>query len=326
MSNKSRRLERFMPYSADRGGLVIRSVHVAVDDEPRGNLASDSPLGLGSRPWQTLQLRVALERTTALDQVLHPDELVDPPVAVVLAVRCRATFLSLSQCIQQPDPTAHKYEHTATLCHNELRGELTITPHLVRTKPHPRTAGLASRKGAWLANGEPWILHVDETKPRQGNDLEVLRKPFSEVPGIAPADRHNWFALQLDDASPRLFLNEEHPSIMTVLYDTTKRGKNAVLREALYDQISATVWPTLLLHAARAWSESDGDTYPWQVNILRLWSKRLRPDAHDLDVSVRELVQHALRNPAEFSLEINAAMQRDNQVRHIERLLTEVSQ
>ena len=113
--------------------------------------------------------------------------------------------------------------------------------------------------------------------------------------------------------------------LMTVLYDTSRRGKRAAVREALFDQIGAAVWPALLLHAARAWNESQGDTYPWQENILRLWAKRLCPDALDLDASVVQLTSRALQNPADFSLEILAALQREDQVCHIQRLLEEVS-
>lgn len=326
MSNKSRHLERFMPYACDRGGLVIRSVRAAMDGEARGELTSGDPLPSASSPWDTLNLAVALERRADLKGLLHPDELGAPAVALVLAVRCRATFLSIPHCIQHPDPTANKYEYVITLRRNEIRGEVTITPFLVRTMPHTRSAGLASRKGAWLASGDPWIVHVDESKPPPGNGLDVVRKRFSEVPGISPSDHHNWLALQLDGASPRLFLNEEHSAVINALYDTTKRGKRAAVREALYDQVSAVVWPSLLLHAARAWQENDGDIYPWQLNALRLWAKRLWPDDYDLDAGVERLVQRAQNSPADLVLEINAFLQREDQVRHIERLLAEVAQ
>mgnify|MGYP000393783908 CR=1 FL=1 len=325
MSHKSRHLERFMPYASDRQGLVIRDVRVAVDDSPRGELASGYPLSTGSEPWERLTLSVSLERRTALTRVLHPDELGEPPVAVVLAVRCPATFLSRPHCIKHPDPGTDKYEHVVTLHRHEIRGEVSFTPFLVRTAAHARSSGLASRKGAWLAKGDPWFLHVDETKPRQGNNLEILRKRFSEVPGIAPADHHNWFALQLDGAAPRLYLNDDHTTLMRVLYDTSTRGKRAVLRDALFDQIDAAVWPALLIDAARAWADSGDDTYPWRVNILRLWVKWRTPEEHDLDAGVQQLVQHALHDPAQFLLEINAVLQRRDQPRHLERLLAEVS-
>ena len=124
----------------------------------------------------------------------------------------------------------------------------------------------------------------------------------------------------------RLFLNEEHSAVINALYDTTKRGKRAAVREALYDQVSAVVWPSLLLNAARAWQENDGDIYTWQVNVLRLWAKRLWPDEYDLDAGVEKIAQRAQNCPADLVLEINAFLQREDQVRHIERLLAEVAQ
>lgn len=325
MSNKSRHLERFMPYASDRGGLAIRTVRATVDGDPRGELSSGSTLSTGSGPWEKLVLSVALERRTPLDRVLHTDELRDPPVAVVLAVRCPTTFLSRPHCIKHSDPGTDKYEHTVTLHRHELRGEITITPYLVRTEPHTRRPGLASRKGSWLARGDPWTLHVDETRPRPGNNLEILRKRFSEIPGIAVADHHNWFALQLEDASPRLYLNDDHTALMRVLQDTATRGKRAALRDAMFDQLDATVWPALLFHASRGWRDTAGDPYPWQMNVLRLWVKWSSPDEHDLDAGIPKLVQRALDDPAAFLLEINAILQRRDQPRHLERLLAEVS-
>lgn len=315
-----------MPYACDRTGLVIRGVRVAVDDEPLGELASGGALSPSTRDWATLRLSVALERRVAIDRLLHADELDAPPLAFILAVHCRPTFLSLSQCIQPPDPAIDQIEHMITLRRNDIRGDVSVTPYLIRTTPHQRTAGLAWRKGAWLAKGDPWLVMTDETRPKPGNNLEVLRKRFSEVAGISPADHHNWFALQLDDATPRLFLNEEHTLVMAALYDTTRRGKLSAVREALYDHISATVWPALLLHAAHAWRDNLGDTYPWQENVLRLWAKRLWPDDLDLDAGVERLVDRAMRSPAELSLDLNAILQRGDQVRHIQRLLEGVSQ
>jgi hypothetical protein len=112
---------------------------------------------------------------------------------------------------------------------------------------------------------------------------------------------------------------------MAVLYDKSKRGKRAALREVLYDQLVATVWPSLLHHAAQHWrEEDDGGIYAWHTNVLRLWVKRLRSDEGDLDEGVRQLVERATRNPAEFSLAISAALQRDDQARQIERMLKEM--
>lgn len=324
MSTKSRHLVRFMPYACERDGLAIRGVHVAVDETPLGELASGSALPAGLAPWDSLHLAVSLERREPLDGLLHPDEHAAATIKVILGVHCRSTFLSLSHPVRHSDPTADKFEHVITLRRDDLQGAVTIAPNLVRDTAHAHHPGLASSKGAWLMKGEPWVLFLDELKPRHGNDLEILRKRFSEIPSLTPADHHNWFALQFEGALPRLYLNDEHPEIMTALFDTAKRGKRAALREALYDQIGAAVWPALLLHAARAWREGEDEAYPWQTNILRLWAKRLHPDELDLNAGVDQLVDRAFHHPAEFSLEISAALQRGEQVRNIQRLLTEV--
>lgn len=258
--------------------------------------------------------------------MLHTDELREPPVALVLAARCPAAFMSRPYRIAPSGPSADKYEHHITLKRDDLRGEVMITPYLVRTLTGQRRPGHAWRKGAWLATAEPWILCIDEQKPPAGNNLEILRRRFSEDPEIPPADRANWFYLQLEGETPRLLLNDEHTELMRALHDTSTKGKRAAVRNALFELLDATVWPALLLHAARAWKENEGAAYQWQTNVLRLWAKRMFPDEDDLASGVERLVRQALAAPSTFLLEVNAMLQRQEQVRLLDRLLGEVYQ
>lgn len=324
MSNKSRLIKRFMPYASERDGIIFHHVHHTVDGEVRGDLASGS--NLSSTRWIELTLTIGLElRSGVLDRVLHAEERRAPPVALVLAVRNPTSYLARSFCFVHSDSSTEKYEHTLSLPRSELRGEVSITPYLVRTTNGTRKSGHAWRKGAWLATSDPLIFYVDEQKPRVGNDLEILRKRFADVPEIPVTDHGNWFYLQLDGDPPRLYLNDAHAAMMAVLYDKSTRGKRAATRDVLFDLLDATVWPALVLHAARARQE-DGETpYAWQDNILRLWVRWLHPDEHDLEAGVERLTRRAADAPAAFLLELNAALQRREHVRRIDRLLVEVT-
>ncbi|MFY0538890.1 hypothetical protein [Nannocystis pusilla] len=258
--------------------------------------------------------------------MLHTDELRQPPVALVLAVRCPAAFMSRPYCIAHSEPSAERYEHVIALKRDDLRGEVMITPYLVRTLTGPRRPGFAWRKGAWLATAEPWTLCIDEQKPPVGSNLVILRRRFSQDPEIPLADRANWFCLQLEGETPRLLLNDEHAELMRALHDTSTKGKRATIRNVLFELLDATVWPALLLHAARAWHEQEGAAYPWQTNVLRLWAKRMFPDEDDLASGVERLVHQAVAAPSTFMLEVNAMLQRSDQVRLLDRLVGEVYQ
>ncbi|MCY1004492.1 hypothetical protein OV079_02680 [Nannocystis pusilla] len=322
MSSKSRHIARFMPYACDREGVKFRSVRAAVDGQARGELASGSLLTAGME-WRELTLAVHLElNPQILERVVHPDEMPRPPVALVLALRCREAFLSRSHRITLADPTAGLYECILAARREELRGEVAVTPYLVRTSSGTRRPGYAWRRGAWLATGEPWTVLIDEPKPRVGDNLEVLRKRFSEAQEVPPADRANWFFLQLDSGAPRLLLNEEQPEVMRALHDTSAKGRRAAVRDALYERLDAAIWPALLLYAARAWLDGEGDVSSWQENVLRLWAKRLGAPRGELEAEVQQLAERATETPASFVLEINAALQRDDQSRTA-RLLAE---
>lgn len=315
MSSKSRHVARFMPYACAREGLKFRSVRVAIDGHARGEIASGSLLTAGA-VWRELTLAVQLELDPeVLGSALHAEEASRPPVALVLALRCREAFLSRSHRVTPADPAARLYECIFDLQRDELRGEVSITPYLVRARQGARHPGYAWRRGAWLATGEPWIFHVDEPKPRVGDNLEVLRKRFSEAPEVPLSDRANWFFLQLDSGVPRLLLNDEHDELMRVLHDESAKGRLAAARDALYDRLDAAVWPALLLYAARAWLDGEGDVAPWQENVLRSWAKRLGAAKGELDVEVQRLAERATEMPASFLLEVNAALQRSDQSR-----------
>lgn len=322
MSSKSRHVARFMPYACARDGLRFCSVRAAVDGHARGELVSGALLAAGTA-WQELTLGVHVELSPeVLGRVLHADEASRPPVALVLALRCREAFLSRSHRVTPGDPAAGLYECTLALQRDDLRGEVSITPYLVRTSSGVRRPGYAWRRGAWLATGEVWTINVDELRPRIGDNLEVLRKRFSEAPEVPHSDRANWFLLQLDGGAPRLLLNEEHADLMRALYDDSAKGRRAAVRDALYDRLDAAVWPALLLYAARAWLDGDGDVSPWQENVLRLWAKRLGAAPGDLDDEVQRLAVRATETPASFVLEVNAALQRGDQSKTA-RLLAE---
>lgn len=312
-----------MPYACAREGLKFRSVRAAVDGDARGEIASGSLLGA---EWQVLTLVVHLELgPEVLSAVLPPEEVFRPPVALVLALRCREAFLSRAHRVTLADPAVRLYESMLDLRRDELRGEVSITPYLVRTSQGGRRPGYAWRRGAWLATGEPWTLHVDEPKPRVGDNLEVVRKRFTEAPEVPPADRANWFFLQLDSGAPRLLLNDEHAELMRVLHDESAKGRRAAARDALYDRLDAAIWPALLLYAARAWLDGEGDVSPWQENVLRLWAKRLGAARGELDAEVQRLAERATEAPASFVIEVNAALQRSDQSRTAKALAEALS-
>lgn len=324
MSLRSRHVARFMPYACDREGLRFVSVRAALDGQPRGELASGVTLA-PREAWSRLDLSLSLEaRAGVLGEVLPEGEALDPPVALLLAIRCAATCLSRPHLVEGSGRAAGKYELTISLSRDELRDELVLAPYLVRTRQGPPRPGFARRRGAWLVSGVPWTLLVDEPTPSLGDYLEVVRKRFSEAPEIPAADRNNWFHLQLDGITPRLLLNDDHDALMQVLNHTDARGRRAALRDLLYGQLDATVWPALVLHAASAYKAGGCEGGSWEENVLRLWARRIESGCQDLAAGVEHLIRRA-DDPAALVLVISAALQRDGQGKRAARLIAEVA-
>lgn len=324
MSLRSRHVARFMPYACDREGLRFVSVRAALDGRARGELTPGATLA-PREPWSRLELSLAIEaRAGVLGEVLPEGEASDPPVTLLLAARCPATCLSRPTRVEGSSRASGRYELTISLQRSEIRDELVLAPYLVRTRQGPPTPGFARRKGAWLASGAPWTLLVDEPTPNVGAYLEVVHKRFSEAPEVPARDRGNWFYLDLLGTSPRLLLNDDHAAIMQVLGHTESRGRRAALRDLLFDQLDATVWPALVLRAASASQAGACEGGSWEENVLRAWARRLGSSGQELAVGVERLVGLATE-PATLMLTISAALQREGQGKRAARLIAEVA-
>ncbi len=321
------RRARFLPFRTARPSDVRLAVeHLVLDGGPTRDGAGDEPvLDLSAHRFDTLHLALRLEVAAgAIRHVLPPGERHDPPLAVAVVAGCAGTRLRAVERI--PVPAAGDLEATVTfdLRRADLRGEVTVVAHLVRTREalRPR-AGFAGHAAAILGASHPIRLHIDPARRSRGGHLDVRYESFSSMVGF---DARTLFRLETERDTPVLWLNMDRPEVRQVLDSRGRTGPVARAREVTFDAVALVVW--IRLAASALWAlDADGRTaFPWQEAVLREILPALVPEAADHDSRVRAALRLRDEGPAELLAGLEAVVQvRTKVLDHVEALAKEIA-
>ncbi len=269
MSDSRTKRERFLPFAHDRHGLRTKIHGLELDGRfvPEAVDLDSHVLDLRSA-WS--RARVVLEVTMApelLEQVLPEDERDEPPLTVLVSVRCGETRLRrgvrAELSVEAPVLVAVDVEHS------EILGAAELIPFLVRTKDAAAaTVGFARKRGSRVAGGRAWTLRTDLERAPAGRYLELQFKSFSEDPLIPLAERGAVWRLEVMAEDPILWLNQDHTAIANLLRYDGSQGRRARARDVIFDRISASVWTRLFLLAADNVLQDEGEADGWEQSVL----------------------------------------------------------
>jgi hypothetical protein len=266
---------RFPPWAQDPAGLTLELRGLTVDGEPVEVDPRAPQLEL-SGPWRSAVVRVHVEASAGLcERIVAPDEREEPPLTIVVTVRCDATRLRRGA---GQAAWAQTVELDLELNRTELARTVEIGVHALRStnalNPEPGYAHLA---GARVASGRSCTIQVDEPRPGSGRYLELQYKSFNADPQIPHQHRPALYRLELDREDPILYLNADHAELRPILDSKGTRGRRVRLRELLYERVEAGAWTQLLIHVGER-LVADGElTYAWQEAVLDRWLPRLYP-------------------------------------------------
>lgn len=217
----------------------------------------------------------------------------EPPVALVIAGRCRPTIFRdrvVSENFDTTDEGDRVYSVEFEIEHHLLRGDLTTKPYLVRTSDQ-EDDGYATSFGDRLASDEPWTVRVDPPD-EDGGFLQPIIEPFGRSP--FPGDNHLHYLHFEDPSTPKLFLNANHGQLVNILKHDGTWGADARLRDVLFDYIEQSVWQELLLRTANDVDRETGETrHPWQEEVIDLFAPDLFDDEDDEEDVAMKLAEHA---------------------------------
>lgn len=315
MSGSSVRRERFLPYAYDRAALAFEITACSRDGEP-------SPVGESrtielTGAWHHVDIDVSAE---LVPRLVPAGERGDPPVALLVALRCEATRLRRGEVLTIVE---HRARGTLRVRRDDLAGTAEVHAWLVRTRPHVRkAAGFALAAGARLAHAASWTLLLDRERTATARGLDVQFKSFAADPSIGPAERGNLYRLDCAQDEPILWLNLDHAKIAEVLRSEGTRGRLARQRDVVYDRIIVAVRTQLVVRAALH-ACADGPVYAWERAVLADILPRLYPQVPAADRLPRLATDVA--EPADLIARLDDVLQAGERTAHAVSALLEES-
>lgn len=292
MSDSRTKRERFLPFAYHRHGLRTKLQRLELDDRlMQDGIDVDSHLLDLRGPWS--HARVTFEVTTApglIEHVLDEGERQDPPLTVLIAVRCPPTRLrrNTQRALATNGPTRIEID----IDRDDLHGTAELIPFLVRTKDARSPAsGHAHTRGSRVAGGRSWALRADLERTPSGKYVDLRFKSFRDDPLIPSAEKVAVWRLDATSEEPILWLNQDHASIAKLLTYEGSHGRRARAREVLFDRISASVWTRLFLIAADNVLRAGEELYGWEQSVLDQMLPDLYPDVASANIRLERLRQ-----------------------------------
>lgn len=303
--------QRFFPWAHEAQGIKLSILGGHLDAQSLEIVDPHSHSLDLSSPWQRAQLELEVRVPASVARrVVATHERDDPPLAVLVALRCARTHLRRRIArLGWEQGNAGCFELELELVRSEVADQVELDAFLIRSRALDRpTVGVAWRAGARLATARAWILQIDEGSQHSGNYLDVQYRSFARDPSIPPNHRAALYRLDLEREDPILYLNADHERVRTVLDSKGTSGRRARARELLYERIEGGVWTQLLLRASARLVEDDELVYAWERAILDQWLPRLYPDQVD-DMARRDCLRRDYQQLPRLLTEIDAVMQ-----------------
>lgn len=282
-----------LPHSFGRHALTVEIAEVRLDGDKLGDRGEinrdDQFLSLvDATGWATLEFEgcVDVEFETIRD-VFPPEEYDEPPGRLALVTTNRLAISRSRNILAEAPLEEGEYQFKMQIARDDFRGTVTIEPYLVRSASREEGASnCATKVGSRLADGEPWIVRLDNPSD-EGGLLMPRIEDFGDTDRL-PDDNHIHY-LSLDEPrNPQLYLNRGHPQVVNVLNNEGGRGGSPRLRDLLYDYIEHSVWTQLLLQTARDTDPDTGETaHHWQDDVIEIFAEDLYPELDEKMTAVQ---------------------------------------
>jgi hypothetical protein len=282
-----------LPYRCERRSLELSINEFSLDGTGSVEPESDGRINLEEwDSWSTVDLEVSIDVSEdVVERVFAPWEYDGPPAELVLAVRCRDTYLRERYVIEDNPVLPDTHEKTITLDHDRLHDRVELHAYLVRATDIDDAPGnIATEAGLYLADSESWTISIDEPEEGTTNLLPAVPKSFSEAreegeTRFPPEDRLYYLDFENDRSDPTLWINEDHSLIKRVL-DSDSRQYDRKTQELIWNQIMTPAWTRFITVAA---SEFDGDDpewdYDWQAGVFRRVHDLLYEDSEPIEAA-----------------------------------------
>lgn len=303
--------QRFFPWAHEANGIKLAIVGGQLDAQSLDIVDPHTHVLDLSASWQRAKLALEVRVPAAVaTRVVAADEREQPPLAVLIALRCASTHLRRRVAYLPWQAGASGcFEHALEIVRAELAEQAELDAYLIRSRSlNQPTAGVAWRAGARLASARAWTLQIDPSSQRGGNYLDVQYRSFARDPSIPAGQRAALYRLDFERDDAILYLNADHERVRSVLDSKATTGRRARARELLYERIEAGVWMQLILRASARLVEDGELVYAWERSILEQWLPRLYPEQVD-DAARRDCLRRDYQQLPRLLTTIDAVTQ-----------------
>lgn len=232
---------------------------------------------------------------------LPKEERDSPPIDLVILAQSQRTFYreKLEKITWSKDES-RDFEIEIKTC--DHWGNLKLSFLLVRQREGDSSNNYASKKGARVADSDPWSLKMDDMEglPSKGLQPKLTNFEQEDFPEHVTADQIHYLDLR-DEENPDLWINSDYQPLARILdLKNHGGGYDGNRRDVFYDVISQSVYPQLVFCAINGIQENNEFNYNWQESILKPVIEDLCPDQESRDGMLNEL-KRARKNPQELS-------------------------
>jgi len=216
--------------------------------------------------WETGELSVALSvDDDTLEKVFPPAETNEG--ALVVVGYCPMNHHRFASVVAEPPLTADSVTDKVELTHENLRGRVTLTPYLVRTKGRTDGDDYSHRIGNKLASGPSWVVDIDEPSSGQSSNLDVRTKSFSN-PDFPANEANTWYVDITDSANPKLYVNKDHAYVAPLINEAATQTFRGRVRSVVLDMVGIPMLVEFVVKAAELAVNSGGIKHEWQERML----------------------------------------------------------
>ncbi len=254
-----------MPYNYESNGLDFGVASFSLDGGEPGTPNYDeqvvSPHKYGE--WDELTLSVNVTVAGSVNRAFPDNEGPPYPAKLVLVVDCEQTQMRREIVIEGSPVGTETYEDEITLKRPLLRGDVSLTPRLVRTEECREGLPYAPNAGMRVAGGRGWTVEADE--PEESADgFPFVYRDFSQE-SMPPEDLLHAFSRNPD---PKMMINDRNENVVDVLQSGLTYGFRPNMKRNLKARFGSMLWIQLVVSTASTIAESGEPEFPWQEGVV----------------------------------------------------------
>lgn len=254
-----------MPYNYEGNGLDFGISSFSLDGGEPGTPDYDEQVVAPHKygEWDELNLSVNVTVAGAVGRSFPDNEGPPYPAKLVLVVDCEQTQMRREIVVEESPVDTETYEDEVTLKRPLLRGDVSLTPRLVRTEECREGLPYAPNAGMRVAGGRGWTVEVDE--PEESADgFPFVYRDFSQD-SMPSEDLLHAFSQNPD---PKMMVNDRNENVVDVLQSGLTYGFRPNMKRNLKARFGSMLWIQLVVSTASTIAESGEPEFSWQEGVV----------------------------------------------------------